>query len=102
VDNYGVDKEKNQNKASKDIWGYDEITWFAIQPQWYRHEFTEYLIKEIDSFGENGHMSVVGKRWITPVDASNGSDCYYAAGGIGVNYYGDLEFYRDMWDRLGK
>ena len=102
IDNYGVDKEKNQNKASKDIWGYDEITWFAIQPQWYRHEFTEYLIKEIDSFGENGHMSVVGRRWITPVDASNGSDCYYAAGGIGVNYYGDLEFYRDMWDRLGK
>ncbi len=102
IDNYGINKSK-LNKASADIWGYDEITWFAIQPQWYRQKFTEYLIKEIDSFNENGHMSVVGKRWITVVPGGNGSGCYYAAKKDGhVDYYDDLTFIKDLWKRLNK
>ena len=103
IDNYGVD-EKKINKASADIWGYDEITWFAIQPQSYRQKFTEYLIKEIDSFGENGHAAIVGKRWITNFPGrKEGLNTYYALGKEGdINFFGDLKFYKDMWNRLGK
>ena len=103
IDNYGVE-EKKLNKASADIWGYDEITWFAIQPQSYRQKFTEYLIKEIDSFDENGHAAIVGKRWITSFPGCDDKlTTYYALGKAGdINFFGDLEFYKDMWKRLGK
>ena len=103
IDNYGVAAEKDQDKAKSDIWGYDEITWFVIQPQWYRHKFIEYLITEIDSYNENGHMSVVGKRWPTVVASGNGANTYYAAKKDGDNkYFNDLTFIKDLWNKLGK
>ena len=102
IDNYGINKD-NLNKASATIWGYDEITWYAVQPQWYRQQFVEELTKQIDSFKENGHLSLPAKRWITAAGTTTGSTCYYAAKKDGdVNFYNDLEFYRDMWKRLGK
>lgn len=103
VDNWGISSQKYLDKASSYIWGYDEITWFAMQPQWYRQKFIEDLTKQIDSFNENGHLAIPGKRWIGVVPGGNGSSCYFAASKTGnVNYYGDLEFYRDLWNRLGK
>ena len=103
LDNYGVDVAR-LNKAYADIWGYDEITWFAIQPQWYRQEFMEYLTKQVDSYNENGHVAVAGKRWITTFPGCDEKlNTYYALGKAGdVNFFGDLEFYKDMWKRLGK
>ena len=44
------------------VWGKDEITRFIQQPQWYRREFMNYLINTINSYNENGHVSVVGYR----------------------------------------
>lgn len=103
IDNYGVAAEKDQDKAKSNIWGYDEITWFVIQPQWYRHKFTEYLITEIDSYNENGHMSVVGKRWPTAVASGNGANVYYAAKKDGdAGYFNDLTFIKNLWNKLGK
>ncbi|MBE6770258.1 MAG: hypothetical protein E7548_05840 [Ruminococcaceae bacterium] len=103
IDNYGVDEAK-LNKASADIWGYDEITWFAIQPQSYRQKFTEYLIKEIDSFDENGHAAIVGKRWITNFPGRDKKlTTYYALGKAGdINFFGDLDFYKNLWNKLNK
>lgn len=95
IDNWGVDT-KNLHKAGANIWGYDEITWFASQPQWYRQKFIEDLTKQIDSFNENGHLSLPTKRWIGKVPDVSESTCYYAFS------YGDLDFYKDMWNRLKK
>jgi hypothetical protein len=102
IDNYSLQKDK-LNLASANIWGYDEITWYAYQPQWYRRQFFEELTKQIDSFNENGHLSAPGRRPVGTFIGSNGSYYYYAASKEGnSNYYGDLEFYRDLWNRLGK
>ncbi len=103
IDNYGVD-EARLNKATADIWGYDEITWFTVQPQWYRQEFMEYLTKKVDSYNENGHVAIPGKRWPTTFSGTKeGLTTYYAASKAGnVNFFGDLEFYKNMWKRLGK
>ncbi|MBE6770257.1 MAG: hypothetical protein E7548_05835 [Ruminococcaceae bacterium] len=95
VDNWGVDT-KNLHKASSYIWGYDEITWFSVQPQWYRQKFVEDLTKQIDSFGENGHFALPTKRYIGQVPGISTAACYFAS------TYGDLNFYKDMWNRLKK
>ena len=95
VDNWGVDT-KNLHKASSYIWGYDEITWFSVQPQWYRQKFVEDLTKQIDSFGENGHFALPTKRYIGQVPGISTAACYFAS------TYGDLDFYKDMWNRLKK
>ncbi len=95
VDNWGVDT-KNLHKASSYIWGYDEITWYSVQPQWYRQKFVEDLTKQIDSFGENGHLALPTKRYIGQVPGISTAACYFAS------TYGDLNFYKDMWNRLKK
>jgi len=104
VDNWGIMAEKYHNKASSPYWGFDEITWFAIQPQSYRQKFTEYLIKEIDSFDENGHAAIVGKRWITNFPGRDKKlTTYYALGKAGdINFFGDLDFYKNLWNKLNK
>ncbi len=95
VDNWGVDT-KSLHKASASIWGYDEITWYAVQPQWYRQKFVEDLTKQIDSFNENGHFALPTKRYIGQVPGISNAACYFASS------YGDLNFYKDMWSRLKK
>lgn len=103
VDNWGIMAEKYHNKASSPYWGFDEITWFAVQPQWYRQKFIEDLTKQIDSFNENGHLSIPGKRYTQKVAGVSDATLYFAASKEGnVNYFGDLNFYRDMWNRLKK
>ena len=39
-------------------WGLDENGWYCNQPQWYREEFTKYVITTLDGYNENGHMSL--------------------------------------------
>ncbi len=52
LDNFGVD-DANLNRptyGSTYVWGMDEITWFANQPDDYRHEFLDYANKWVTSF----------------------------------------------------
>lgn len=45
-DNYGQNpkgKPGVSNGAAFFTWGYDDITWFTVQPEWYRNEFLEYV-----------------------------------------------------------
>ena len=60
-DNYSLG-ETDTTDPNSYVWGKDEITWFIQQPQWYRREFMNYLINTINSYNENGHVSVVGYR----------------------------------------
>jgi len=60
-DNYGG-KLGDTSKKDSYVWGLDEISWYASQPQWYRREFMQYAIDKINSFEENGHVAFVGYR----------------------------------------
>lgn len=45
-DNYGPDPAGTpgvSNGVAFYTWGYDDITWFAMQPDWYREEFLRYV-----------------------------------------------------------
>ena len=44
IDNWGVDIENLfvPNFPDTECWGMDEISWFANQPDWYRHYFLQY------------------------------------------------------------
>lgn len=61
-DNYGNGKPGTPGKADSYVWGLDENGWYCNQPQWYRKEFTAYLLSTLDSFEENGHLSLLGHR----------------------------------------
>ena len=39
LDNYGRPGPVGEYNENYSPWGYDDITWFALQPEWYRNEF---------------------------------------------------------------
>ncbi|MHB1452673.1 MAG: hypothetical protein ACYCYM_01790 [Saccharofermentanales bacterium] len=40
------------------VWGYDDITWFALQPEWYRNQF----LLECDAFLKTNVLDSTGKQ----------------------------------------
>lgn len=60
-DNYGGIIGDTSDKDNC-VWGKDEITWYIMQPAWYRREFMNYLNNKIKGYNENGHMAFVGHR----------------------------------------
>lgn len=59
-DNWGQNR-KLFNKA-EDRFGYDEISWFANQPAWYRREFLNKAVDKIVALKDNGHIALPGRR----------------------------------------
>ncbi len=81
-DNDGGDKFDHTKAEGK--WGYDEISWIANQPQWYRHQFMKDVTKQIKGFGNNGHVTLPGRRTA------------FILGGSGQSYYvmNDAKYYK--------
>ncbi len=59
-DNDGGDN--NDHTIAKNRWGYDEISWFANQPQWYRHQFLKDVVNQVEGLENNGHVALPGRR----------------------------------------
>ncbi len=58
------------------VWGYDEMSWFAHQPEDYRNEWLRYAHKWVRDTDPNGHLQMPGSRILhDPVD---GKDWYHA------------------------
>ncbi len=55
------DGGEGNNKAEAK-WGYDEIGWYANQPQWYRQKFIKDVNAQVKGFGNNGHVALPGRR----------------------------------------
>jgi hypothetical protein len=75
-DNFEESGKEGQNIGGHWIWGYDEISWFAHQPEQYRNDWLRYAwgwIKEHDS---NGFLSMPGSRCL--VSPVNGKYWYHA------------------------
>ncbi len=60
-DNYSVGNTDTSDKDSY-VWGKDEISWYVVQPQWYRKEFMNYVLAKLEEFNDNGHVAFVGYR----------------------------------------
>jgi hypothetical protein len=75
-DNFG---RNNPGKSSKApfIWGWDEITWFALLPERERNDWLRYAWKWVTETDPNGHLQMLGSRVLTP-GTSDGPRWYWA------------------------
>ena len=65
-DNYHPDADSS---SPFNIWGYDEISWIASQPDDYRRSFFTEVRKMISDIKNNGHVALPGSR--TTASAKN-------------------------------
>jgi hypothetical protein len=81
-------------------WGWDEISWFANQPEAYRNEFLGYADNYINNMWPDhaGHLEMPGIRVITP--AINGSSNYFANSRASYSLgFNQEETIRQIWER---
>jgi hypothetical protein len=65
LDNYGRSKNPGQANQGGDflwVWGYDEITWFALQPPEYRAKWLQYAWDWVRKTDPNGYLEMPGGR----------------------------------------
>jgi len=68
-DNFGATRTPGQSAQSQGpsifVWGWDEITWFAEQPEAYRNEWLGYAWKWLAEHDSAGHLEMPGGRMMT-------------------------------------
>ncbi|HWX23067.1 MAG TPA: hypothetical protein VN578_24460 [Candidatus Binatia bacterium] len=101
-DNFG---RRNPGKPSRApfIWGWDEITWFALLPEKERNDWLRYAWKWVAETDPNGHLQMPGSRVISP-GTPDGPRWYWAntrsdACPDGSN---TEETIRELWGTAGK
>ncbi len=73
-DNYGRSRTPNvADLKSHFVWGWDEISWFAQQPQEYRNKWLVYAHDWVRSTDPNGHLQMPVSRMITCPNETQGS-----------------------------
>jgi len=72
LDNFGSSGHEGENIGAHWIWGYDEISWFAHQPQEYRNNWLQYAWNWLRGHDPNGFLEMPGSRCLaSPVDGKN-------------------------------
>lgn len=77
LDNWGSSGKAGQPGLSYWTWGYDEIDWFAHQPQTYRNEWLRYAWKWVRATDPNGYLQMPGSRCLH--DATESKQWWYYA-----------------------
>ena len=73
-DNYGRSNAPNQaDTTSIFVWGWDEISWFSLQPEEYRNNWLEYAYNWIKNSDPNGHLQMPVNRMISCPNETDGS-----------------------------
>lgn len=77
LDNWGASKRPGQPHVGGCwVWGYDEISWFAHQPEAYRNEWLRYAWNWVREHDPAGYLQMPGNRCLhSPVD---GKSWYFA------------------------
>lgn len=77
-DNFGGTRNPGESSQAHGpsifTWGYDEITWFAQQPETYRNEWLRYAWNWLKEHDPNGFLEMPGGRMLT-----HGSGPWYFA-----------------------
>jgi len=76
LDNYGVSARPGQPGTPYFTWGYDEISWFARQPEPYRNEWLRYAWSWLREHDTNGWLQMPGSRTLHA--PANGQWWYWA------------------------
>jgi len=75
-DNFGLSSHPGTPNQEPYVWGYDEITWFAKQPDQYRNNYLIYAWNWIRQYATNGWLQMPGTRPLAM--EVNSSRTYYA------------------------
>ncbi|MFI3295354.1 MAG: hypothetical protein R3Y19_04980 [Rikenellaceae bacterium] len=62
IDNYGQAPRPGEAGQTWYIWGWDEITWFTNQPEYYRNYWLEYAWTWVRTTDPNGFLQMPGWR----------------------------------------
>ncbi len=66
-DNFGVSRTPGESTIEQHfIWGYDEITWFYLQPEEYRNSWLKYAYHWLRENDPNGFLQMPAGRVVTP------------------------------------
>jgi len=99
-DNYGRGKAPNvADTTSFFVWGWDEISWFSLQPEPYRNNWLKYSYNWIRQTDPNGHLEMPGNRMVSCPNESQGS---YRANTKSPECpigYSQEEVIKNLWDR---
>ncbi len=107
LDNYGDDVASLFVPKPNDwrVYGYDEISWYANQPAWYRQEFLEYAyIWVMDDAPGDGFFAMPGQRTARYYDENKNilSWQYYAYDPKNfAQGNGDEAFIKEIWEVYG-
>ena len=80
-DNFGMRRNPppgEANVADHFCWGYDDITWFALQEEEYRNKWLWYAFDWIKETDPNGHLQMCLIRMITHPESENTYRSYFA------------------------
>jgi hypothetical protein len=94
-DNFGgtrtPGKASQAERASIYVWGYDEITWFAQQPESYRNEWLRYAWNWLKEHDKDGFLEMPCGRMLThgpAVEGGGNARWYFANTRSGANPQG--------------
>lgn len=100
-ENYGRKRTPNvADTTSIFVWGWDEISWFAQQPEQYSNDWLKYAFDWIRETDPNGHLQMPVSRMISCPNKTNGSyraNTNNAACPIG---YSQEETIKVIWSKL--
>jgi hypothetical protein len=101
IDNWGPSDHPGQitNKPNSIwVWGYDEITWFALQPKEYRHKWLRYAHDWVHNVDSNAHFEMPGARGLEP-GVPDGLRLYMAnnPGKSNPGGFGDEDVILEIW-----
>lgn len=72
-DNFGRSQTPGQPTIeSHFIWGWDEISWYSLQPEEYRNKWLKYAYNWLKQTDPDGHLQMPGNRMITCPNETNG------------------------------
>ena len=76
-DNFGSNRNVGKPSPTPFIWGWDEITWFALLPESERNDWLRYAWKWVRDTDPAGHLQMPGSRVLTP-GTRGGARWYWA------------------------
>ncbi|MFA6243973.1 MAG: hypothetical protein WC655_23720 [Candidatus Hydrogenedentales bacterium] len=73
LDNWGASGKEGKHINEPWVWGYDEIGWFARQPETYRNDWLRYAFDWLREHDPNAFLEMPGSRCLAvPVEGKDG------------------------------
>lgn len=100
-DNYGRNATPDvADTTSIFVWGWDEISWFAQQPEGYRNYWLKYAFGWMKETDPNGHLQMPVTRMITCPNETSGSYRAATRSDACPIGYSQEETIKELWSKL--